>query len=206
MITAGLIWWFLSVSVLLIGHVPAIIFSVNKTYYSITLYACIYHTQFSFCRFTWCRNLHDILFFKTPFCLIPYKEVRMHTVVVLLTSTKSLCCSWSFASSPAVTELRKLCSNSVRNHCSFTTHCSSDWPMSAVYRWNWVWPRTRFLVFWNVSYNVCVIKRTALPFVLAIPSLHFQVNQTFRGLLLGLGNKILVTASNDLPFIYSQYN
>lgn len=120
----------INVLVLLIRHVPSIIFSVNKTYYSITLYASVYHAQ-SFLSVT----LLDVGSCKTFcfskrlfFCLILYKEVRVHMIVGLLIA-KSLCCSWLFVvlcSSPALTEFSKLYSNSARSHYNFTTHSCSD--------------------------------------------------------------------------------
>lgn len=163
MIIVGLTWLFFSVLVLLIGHVPTVIFSAKKKYYSVTLYASVNHTQiFPSVTLIHVRSCMASLSSTTPSWLILCKKVRMHMMVGLLRLTKSLCCSWSFVvlpSSSAVTELRKLCSSNVRNHYNFTTCCCSDWPMSAEYRWSCIWPLIRILFSWRVLYNVCMIKR-----------------------------------------------
>lgn len=126
----------------------------EEKYYSITLYASVNQTQ-SFPSVTLIdvESCMAYLSSTTPSSLILYKKVRMHIMLGLLRSTKSLCCSWSFMvlpSSAAVTELRKLCLSNVRNHYTFTTCCCSGWPMSAEYRWSWVWPLISILVFWSV--------------------------------------------------------
>lgn len=143
-------------------------------YYSITLYSSVYHTQ-TFPSIT----LLDVgnckaFYFSKPRSLIPYREVRKHMTAGLLTSTKSLCCSWSFVvlSSPsAATELRNLCSNSARNHDNFTALCQqcTDEAGSGPLLGSWVSEMSHKIFVWLKG----------LHFVLVISSLHFLLQEAF---------------------------
>lgn len=136
-----------------------------KIFYHI-VFQCISHSEFSFYHFAWCRKLQGILFF--------YREVRKHMTAGLLTSTKSLCCSWSFVvlSSPsAATELRNLCSNSARNHDNFTALCQqcTDEAGSGPLLGSWVSEMSHKIFVWLKG----------LHFVLVISSLHFLLQEAF---------------------------